>query len=202
MLNRDLSWYRGDKTDFSFVVNGNHTERYLRFVVKADKEITSNRLIEKRNQLFGGSDTQLFAEYNEDTNRTTITIHILGNDNSDFKNAKYYYDVVSINPTDLDDTVTIIKGTITNNIDVQTDFDGTDLPGEAQRYMPVIADNFDDQELIKTQVVNGVKTFIGSGIFASMFQADENGDIMPIDDGPLPSAYFELDENEDLQPRN
>ena len=160
MLTKELSWYRGDKTDFSFVVTGDHTARKLRFVVKADKTITGDRLIEKKNTLFGGSDAELEAAYSSTTGKTTITVHILEDDNSDFANSKYYFDIVSISNTDPDDTETIVKGTINNNFDVQTDYDGTNLPSSATRYVNLDASEAEVGDMVQCQLVGGVKTFV------------------------------------------
>lgn len=128
---KDLKVYRGDKIsadDLYVEVAGDHTARNLSFAVKADKELTSDRLIEKT--------IELTAVYSG--GKTKIGIPLDAVDTQDLAEKKYYYDLTSTSPADATDVITVSKGKFDVEGDVQTPYDGTDLPGDAQRYIPYL----------------------------------------------------------------
>lgn len=147
MIKKNFTIKRGDATQLQLKISGDLTARKLSFVVKADKVLTSARLIQKRNTLFGGGDTQLKAVYAGST--TMITIYITKADTQDFAALLYYYDIISQNSSDFTDEITITEGEITVDQDVQTDYDGINLPAAAERYIPVLASTLTAEKLVK-----------------------------------------------------
>jgi len=202
-INKDFLIHRGDAylgdDRIEIKKQGDYTQHKLTFVVKADKVLTSDRLVEKMNTLAGGSDDGIEATLDAD-GYTTFAISLECTDTQDLTLPGYYYDLVAEDADDSTKSVTIASGNLRNEYDVQSPFDGLDLPDTAERLLPILASNFEDQEIIKVEVVNGVKTYVGTDLFDGVFQLDANGDLMPVEQ-PLTSMYYELDDNGDIQPR-
>lgn len=147
MIKKNFEIYRGDPKELIFYAPGNISAQKIIFVVKADKVLTSNRLIEKKNTLAGGNDNQLMATYAN--GKTRITIKLLKEDTQDFTAETYYHDTTA-QPTDNStDPVTISGGELTIDQDVQTPFDGTNLPATAERYLSVLASQLTAGKLVK-----------------------------------------------------
>jgi len=150
MIKKNFTLKRGDKTTLQIKVSGDLTGRKLSFVVKADKITTSSRLIQKRNILFGGADTQLTAVHASGS--TIITVYLDKIDTQDFAALLYYYDIISQHATIPTDEYTIAEGELTIDQDVQTDYDGTNLSATAERYIPVLASTLTPGKLVKIGV--------------------------------------------------
>lgn len=155
----DLKFIRGTKQKFILYVPGDVTARKLRFVVKEDKELTTDRLIEKNNTLNGGSDAELKATYSSGQNRTKLEIFKQKIDDGDFANDAYYFDVRSISTTDSADDVRIEQGNIRMDFSVSSDTDGTSLPSSASRWVNLDASEAEVGDVIQCKLVGGVKVF-------------------------------------------
>ena len=128
MKEYNLSYLRGDYQVLTVQVDGDVTDRTLTFVVKADKTVTTARLVEK--------DSELTTWYDEGI--TVITIPMLKTYMADLTAKTYYYDILSVDPLDASDSVTIVGGRFVLVADVQTPFDGTgSLPSDATRVVNV-----------------------------------------------------------------
>jgi len=138
MLKRNYTILRGDPKNLTFTLTGDYSEEKIIFVVKADKVLTSDRLIQKRNTAAGGSDDELTAVYDDEKNKSTFTIKLEKIDTQDFTEEEYYYDITSQPADNSEDPITIASGNLEIEFDVQTDYDGTDLPEDATRYIPFI----------------------------------------------------------------
>lgn len=138
---------RGDRTDLTITISGDYHAYKLLFGVKSDKLTTTSRLIQKKNVLAGGADAQLTATYTAPN--TTVTIKLLPEDDWDFTNTKYYYDLNATSTTDSTNVHTLIIGEIAIRQDVITDFDGTDLPSAAERYYPITVTSITDGYTVK-----------------------------------------------------
>jgi hypothetical protein len=130
MLQQDLSYYRGDSKILSINIAENLTGRDLTFVVKADKNPLSDRLIEK------DTDDGITILYSSPYTTVSMTIDKL--DLADLEAKVYYYDIISVDPEDAEDSVTVAGGNFILIGDVQTPYDGTgSLPANATRVMVV-----------------------------------------------------------------
>ena len=119
---------RGDYKELTFKHNGNITGSDITFVVKLTKSFSSPRLIQKENDNVSEITTSYSAPY------TNITVKLLQSDTQDLTSTKYYYDIVA-------DSTTIFDGEFRVQFDVQTPFDGTDLPEDGSRITTVSLDN-------------------------------------------------------------
>lgn len=142
---------RGDPQTISFYLSGDKTSDKIIFATKVgngtasngnvNAELTGDRLIEKKNSVAGGSDTQIKTTYTDD--KTKIEIFLFKADTQDFTEPLYYSDV-TIQPADLStDPVTVKTYEHEIIFDVQTDLDGMNLPQQAIRYIP-LPDTIDD----------------------------------------------------------
>ena len=116
--NTNFNIMRGDATTLTFASKYNLTGDSLIFVVKASKDITAVRLIQKTsydNQITISTGTKSF-----------LYIKLLSDDTDDLTLAKYYYDITRIKDGD---TTTIFIGELNLQPDVGTPFDGTDITG-------------------------------------------------------------------------
>jgi hypothetical protein len=130
MLQQDLSYYRGDSKVLTLNILGNLTGRDLTFVVKADKNPLSDRLLEK------DTDDGITILYSSPYTTVSITIDKL--DLADLEAKVYFYDIISVDPLDAEDSVTVAGGNFILIGDVQTPYDGTgSLPANATRVMVV-----------------------------------------------------------------
>lgn len=116
--NTNFNIMRGDATTLTFASKYNLTGDSLIFVVKASKDITAVRLIQKTsydNQITISTGTKSF-----------LYIKLLSDDTDDLTLAKYYYDITRIKDGD---TTTIFIGELNLQPDIGTPFDGTDVTG-------------------------------------------------------------------------
>lgn len=115
---KDISIIRGDYQLLYFEYSGDITEDSLTFVVKADTSISLPRLINK-------TTSQMIVVYNG--RNTILTIILNQEDTQDLQRKQYWYDITA-------DSQTIFQGKVTLMYDVQTPFDGTDLPDNGSRF--------------------------------------------------------------------
>lgn len=146
---------RGDKTTLNFSVTGNITARKLDFVVKESKYFSSPRLIWKQNTLAGGDSSEVYASYNGTLNRTTVQVTLLPIDTWDLYGEAYVYDLLSTSTTDTNSVVTVYDGVLKILFDVQTPFDGANLPGSGGRITTIALSNGDtDSSFVMWDDVN------------------------------------------------
>ena len=154
----DFTIKRGDPKELIFYCPGNLSTYKIIFVVKANKVLTSNRLIQKKNTAAGGSGSELIAEVSG--NETKITVKLEAADTQDFTALKYDYDITAQPADDSTDPETIEGGIINIDQDVQTPYDGFDLPVSATRFLQVDASNGLVGDLIQiTTDDNGDRVF-------------------------------------------
>lgn len=116
--NTNFNVMRGDATTLTFASKYNLSSDTLIFVVKASKDITAVRLIQKTtydNQITVSTGTKSF-----------LYIKLLSDDTDDLTLAKYFYDITRIKNGD---TTTIFIGEINLQPDIGTPYDGTDITG-------------------------------------------------------------------------
>ena len=128
----DINWYAGVDDTITFDITGDQSQRVLSFVIKADKNDTSNRLVQKTSSL-----NQISAVYSPATLKTSISINLLKEDTFDLGGKTYYWDLRSDSATDPADTKVPIRGNFNIEAAIQTPFDGTNLPSQAIRYIPI-----------------------------------------------------------------
>lgn len=141
---------RGDPREEIIYISGNYSAHRLVFVTKADKVLTSDRLIEKKNTAAGGNDNQLTAVYAN--GKTKVTVKLLKTDTQDFSQDTYYYDLTAQIADQSTDPVTLAYGELQLIEDVQTDYDGTNLPADGQRYIPVLVPSTVTQAAIEDAI--------------------------------------------------
>jgi hypothetical protein len=124
--NKDLEIYRGDKKDIVFLYPGDIAADKIIFVVKADRALTSARLIEKKNDIAGGDGATIISE--TEGIYTRITIKLLPAETQALNNADYYYDVIREDAEDATDYETLYYGLFTVEADVQTPYDNAEGP--------------------------------------------------------------------------
>lgn len=137
------------------------TNRGLRFVMKADRTLNGLRLIEKNNQLGGGSDNEISAVYYSSENYTKIKIIINSQDTEGLNGGKYYADLLSFSLTDDTDKIILCQWDIDLIPSVQNPTDGTNLPADSQRYIVLLASNFNDGDFLRISETNGTKNING-----------------------------------------
>jgi hypothetical protein len=147
MITKDFNILRGDPTTLVLNIAGDYSAERLIFVCKANKVLTSARLIEKKNVAAGGAATQLTAT--AASNNTIIKIFLDKIDTEDFTNSVYYWDLTAQAADQLTDPLTLAGGTLPITFDVQTDYDNTDLPDDAERYIAVLVSQISDGYFIK-----------------------------------------------------
>lgn len=118
-------------------VPGDWTTYKCTWVVKLNKKESSDRLIEKNNVSAGGSNYEI--ETILDGGETVFKISLLGENTSNFREPKYYHDLVVVDAVDSTKTKTIAKGDFKINYDIQTPFDGFVIPSENIQYQVVQA---------------------------------------------------------------
>jgi hypothetical protein len=188
MITIDETIHRGDTKDLTFVISGDVTARELFFTTKASTTPTGSRLIEKANTLGGGDATELEASYASPD--TTITVHILPVDTDDLQQTLLYADIESVDAADATDVLTIANGTLTLDVDVRTPFDGSALPADAERYVPVLASDYTDGDVITVLDTDGVKSYVGTaGIDTAISLQHTQGTDQGVDlDGTYPTT--------------
>lgn len=136
---KDVTVYRGDSSRIEFKANGNITAKGITFVVKLTKSFSSPRLIQKKNSIAGGSSAEITSTFTAPQTKVSV---ILGpDDTQDLTGATYYYDIVAADAGVLESYLTFNYGIFKVIQDVQTPFDGTDLPEDATRITTVSLDN-------------------------------------------------------------
>ena len=119
MVTKDLILYRGDKKEFKFIAPWNLAGKEISFVVKADKDITGTRLIDK-NSLHTG---EICAVYTSASNKTSLTVTLCDSDSYRLNAGNYFYDIKNIT-----DEETLFAGLFIIREGVQNVFDDTCLP--------------------------------------------------------------------------
>ena len=147
MYKKNYEILRGDPANLICYVPGDVTTQKLIFVVKASKDLTGDRLIEKKNTAAGGSDDEIIITYAN--GKTKITVKLLKEDTQDFIETTYYHDTTSQPIGNATDPVTVSGGTLTIDKDVQSPFDGTNLPAAAERLVPILASQLTAGKLLK-----------------------------------------------------
>lgn len=113
---------RGDSVVITLKVIGDKSTHALSFAVKEGTDFTDDRLIEK--DTLDGISLSYSSPY------TSIVVTIKPEDTQDLTAKTYYYDVY-----DSTAKQTIINAYLTIKADVQTPFDGTQLPGGTRFYV-------------------------------------------------------------------
>ncbi|MBI1939190.1 MAG: hypothetical protein HYS25_13860 [Ignavibacteriales bacterium] len=181
----DITVYRGDYKQIALPnVSGNHSARNLFFTVKESFDITSSRLIEK-------TSPTVTATYNTVTNKTSITLLVSRSDTWDLSAKTYFWDLESQSAIDTNDVVTLLKGNFIVTADVRTPFDNTNLPADANRYLPVFADNFNVGEFVKKVG----DSFVGDPL---NFLADTNFANINVNAARLKLSINNIDNTRDL----
>lgn len=111
---------RGDDVSKAFSIRGNYTNDTLVFVVKSDFNITSPKLIEKKNPIGGG--TGISSSYNSLTRTTSIVVFIGHGDTQSLTPKNYVYDLKAYNSVR---TVTVATGIFLLKPSVQSSEDIT-----------------------------------------------------------------------------
>lgn len=108
---------RGDDVDLVFTVDIDYSSEGIIFIAKRDKTLTSARIIEKKNTIAGGSDTEL------EVSATSITVHLLEGNTQASEDEFLYFDIY--NNTDNE---TLFHGKMWILADVQSPYDSGSLP--------------------------------------------------------------------------
>lgn len=124
----NITMTRGDSVVCTLKVIGDKSDHALSFAVKEGTAFTDPRLIQK--------DTSDGISLSYSSPYTYILVTIKPEDTQDLTAKYYYYDVY-----DSTTQQTIVNAYLTIKSDVQTPFDGTDLPEDATRITTVSLDN-------------------------------------------------------------
>lgn len=126
MTRQDKKFQRGDKQTLIYKAKGDHSSRKIIFAMKEKiNPVTTNRILEKKNTLAGGSESQITASYDPVSGLTTINV-LLNKENTQSLTSLFYFaDITSESLADAADHITIVPThTLKNLFDVQTDLDG------------------------------------------------------------------------------
>lgn len=176
-------------------VKGDYTGRLNYVTFREDFDpVTGDRLIEK-SSIAG----QVRCTYNATRKESTFEFDYVPDDTRDRPQSQLVYDITSISASDATDVKTPKSGYCKILGDVRNDLNNTNLPEDGERYIPILASLFDDEEIVKVKIVNGVKTYTGTGLYDGAFQYDSNGDLMPVEN-PVSGINFSVDNNGDLMP--
>lgn len=106
--------YGGNPATMIVYMDGNHTERKIVLTAKKDRNPNSPVILEKKNDIAGGSDSQILAEYLETIlpYRTRITISFTADDTNITVWNSLQFDLTSTDADDEDDVITISTGRI------------------------------------------------------------------------------------------
>ncbi|MGK9477932.1 hypothetical protein ACSSV9_14070, partial [Melioribacter sp. OK-6-Me] len=135
--------YRGDPAQLTITLDGDYSGKEFLFGAKKDKNTTSQRLIEK-------SGVDISVTYNASQNKSTINILLAEEDTQDLTYNYLEYDLINIT-----DNRTVARGKLYLEGDVITPYDGTDLPADAQRYIPYKINQLQDLQLLQYQASTG-----------------------------------------------
>lgn len=157
MITADYEIYRGVKTTITMVVPGAWNTYELTFVAKQDRNISSPRVIEKKNLLAGGGDNEMLVTYAD--GKTAIVITLEEADTNDLVLTSLQYDIDAYDIVAERDTP-IANGEIFINHDVKTPFDGVSLPATAIRVASIFATDGEVGNIIQIQLNSqGKKVF-------------------------------------------
>jgi len=112
---KDVSVYRGDETELSFILTGDYSAKSFNFAVKEDKEFSSPRLIDIEN-------SDILKNYDSDSDSTTIEIPILSGLTASLSDSLFVYDLLCET-----DNETVYEGNFKLQLDVQTPYDNTSV---------------------------------------------------------------------------
>jgi len=157
LIERGDAYLNADRLEIR--VPGDWTNYKCSWVVKADKDISSDRLIEKNNSLAGGIDDEL--ELRLEGNETVFMISLLNEDSSDFQNPKYYHDLIAVDVSNNAKSKTLAKGEFKVEFDVQTPFDGFATPTNAVRFLQVDASSAEIGDLLQVSISSEGKKIVG-----------------------------------------
>ena len=149
---KNIVFHRGDKEAVRIDYPGDISSHDLNFVLKSDRELTSTRLLEIGGNISPDND-KFSAVYDENKKITQITITPGAVDTQDLS-GNYVFDIY-----DATDSVTRIDGNFYIEPDVQTPYDGTNLPADGKRYIPYYPENFNDKEIL--QYDSALREFTG-----------------------------------------
>jgi len=156
MKTQSINFYRGESTSITLTIEGQYDNHDLVFVVKANNNQESPRVIEKK--LSRGEITIL--SYDAETNLTTIKISMSISDTADLKIKKYVFDIDSINLSNTEEVQTCIYGNFNLTADVQTPSDGYETPETAKRFITISADDGNVGDIVQIQLnSNNEKVF-------------------------------------------
>lgn len=162
---------RGDPRELSIYLVNDYSAHKISFGVKAGELsnmlnlATADILIQKLNSAAGGDDDQITATYAN--GKTKITVKLEKDDTQDFTEGIYSYDI-TVQPADNStEPETIAIGELAMIGDVQTDYDGTDLPSDAERYVAVLVSDITDGYFVKRSGASFVGYDLASVISAS-----------------------------------
>lgn len=119
---------RGDYSALTWEYSGDLRDRKIIFVVKAKRELSAVRVIERKNTNAGGSNSQLKVDYTSSINISTITVYLTPLLTAYLTAKDYYYDITSESPTDSNDHITIFHGKFILQHDIQSPYDGATVP--------------------------------------------------------------------------
>lgn len=161
-----------DEDRLEIRVPGDWTSYKCSWAVKLDKEISSDRLIEKNNTLAGGSNDEL--ELQLEGNETVFKISLLNEDSSDFQNPKYFHDLIFVDPNNNAKSKTLAKGEFKVEFDVQTPFDGFATPANAVRFLQVDASSAEIGDLLQVSLSSEGEKVVGIVTLAELKRQLEN----------------------------
>ena len=135
IVQENIELVREDGGTYTFKpVKGDYTGRnnYVTFREDFDP-VTGDRLIEK-----SSAAGQVRCTYNASRNESIFEFDYLPDDTRDRPQSQLVYDITSISATDATDVKTPKRGYCKITGDVRNDQNGTDLPQDGQRYIPVL----------------------------------------------------------------
>jgi len=112
---RDLDIYKGDSHTLYFEADGDVSSDSLMFVVKADRDDDTPRVITRRNTAGGGGDTQIKVIY---STKSTILVKLTQTNTEGLTAATYVYDLT------VDSTTTLYTGYLKLRDEVSGSADG------------------------------------------------------------------------------
>jgi hypothetical protein len=139
---KNILYHRGDKETVKIEYPGDISSHSLSFVLKKDRELSSSRLIEITGNL-NRENEKFSAVYDENKKITLITIKPDPTDTQDIS-GNFVFDIY-----DSTDSVTRVDGNFYMEPDVQTPFDGTNLPNDGRRYVPYYPEDFKNNDVLQ-----------------------------------------------------
>lgn len=139
---KNILFHRGDKEAVKIEYPGDISSHNLTFVLKKDRELTSSRLIEITGNT-NLNNERFISVYDENKKITLLTLKPDSTDTQDLS-GNFVFDIY-----DSTDSITRVDGNIYLEPDVQTPFDGTNLPEDGRRYVPYYPGNFNNNEVLQ-----------------------------------------------------